>query len=82
MQTTQIFSEGESPTISVFVTIPYEFISSLVLLLLQHGNFSYKCRISWCNAYWRGALLLGETLTSMRVRKGVAMVLRFLEKMW
>ena len=57
-------------------TLPYEFIWILFLLLLQYDNFSYKCRISWCDAYWKGAVLLGRKLTSMRVPKGAAKVLR------
>ena len=59
----------------------YEFIRALVLLLLRYGNFSYKCCISCCDAYWRGGALLGETLTTMRVIKGAAKVQRLLEEM-
>ena len=45
-------------------------------------NFSYKCHISWCDdAYWRGAVLLGRRLTSLRVLKGAAKILRLLEEM-
>ena len=33
-------------------------------------------RISWCDFYWRGAALLGVTLTSMRVLKGAAKMKR------
>ena len=48
---------------------------------LQYSNFSHKCCISWCDAYWRGATLLGGTLSSMRVLKGAAEVLCLLEEM-
>ena len=53
----------------------------LVLLLLQHGYFSYKYHFSRCDAYWKGAALLGWLLTLIRVLKGAAKVLRLLEEM-
>ena len=63
------------------ITIQYEFIWALVLLLSQYGNFSHKCCISCCDAYWRGEALLGETLTTMRVIKGAAKIQHLLEEM-
>ena len=57
-QTMQIFSEGESATVGIYITISYELKLILVLLLLEHRNFFCKCHISWCNAYWRGTALL------------------------
>ena len=42
--------------------------------------FSYKCHISWCDAYGKGAVLLVGAHTSMRVLKGAAKVLHLLEK--
>ena len=56
-------------------------ISILVLLLLQYGTFSYKCHISWCDAYWRGAALLGRRFTSMQVLKSAAKILLLLHEM-
>ena len=63
-------------------TVLYEFIWMLVLLLLQYGNFSYKCPISCCDPYRGGAALLERTLTSMRVLKGAAKVLCLVKEMW
>ena len=80
-QSMHFFPEGESPTLSVCITIPYESIRILVLLLLQHGYFSYKYRFSCCDASWRGAALLGWSLTLIRVLKGAAKVLCLLEEM-
>ena len=51
----------------VCITVLSEFIWVLALLILQYGNFLYKCRINLSGASWRGAALLGGTLTSMRV---------------
>ena len=66
--------------LSVCITIPYKFIWILALLLLQYGNFSYKCCISCRDAYWMGVVLLGVSLTSMRVIKGATKVLHLLEE--
>ena len=66
--------------LSVCITIPYKFIWILALQLLQYGNFSYKCCISCCDAYWMGVVLLGVSLTSMRVIKGATKVLHLLEE--
>ena len=65
---------------SICITILYVFIWILVLRLLKSGNFSYKCHINWCGAYWRGETLLGGTLTLIWVLKGATKVLHLLER--
>ena len=54
---------------------------SFTTITIQYGNFSYKCHISWCDAYWRGAVVLGQRLTLMRALKGAAKILYLLEEM-